>query len=714
MKIDIHTHTKKIKQGDSKKRNIGLAKFVETINKTEVRILAITNHNHFDFDQYNKFKDGVDGLCQIWPGVEFDILEDGRKAHLIVIANPKYAEVFDAKIKDVVGTSNPDSFNINLEEVVSNFKDFDPVFIAHYHSKTPNLTDDDVEKLLALTGNNKRVLKEASNSISAGIYINHGHNSIYGSDIQNWDNYIIESSKLPELRLPVESFEQFCLLLEKDDVTIRTILDKKTKESIQIAPFGVAELMNLDIYNDINILFGSKGTGKSEILKALSTFYNGKGYKTEVYQSNKYKLEDVFDLKGTHFNHDLESEGIDTCESEILFVRNAVEKNVTSISSYRRYYSDLSKNKIASKIKIHQLNLEDASIHERIFDDIKTSLEKVNVFKSFANENEKFKEIVGPELLDQLSNNLDTIYNKIFTEYDTKISDYYTVNMFNNLIEIFGQEISKKTGKAIKPNQTGFREYASNRIAIEKAVTKILNNIKTEISPKIQEVGDLGRKGKLYCQTNIKIQNGSFSNSDYKHTNSATKNPQKLFAQCLEIISKHIYSNQLFEKIDELNQIEGNENITSIKDLVLFFKHFSLDEKVYNPSSGESSMVLLHNELYKDKEIYLIDEPEKSLGNDYISEVIVPLIKEKAKFGKRVIIATHDANIAVRTLPYNSIYRLHNLNQTCYTFVGNPFSNNLKCINGDEPDLDWKSISMKTLEGGKSAFGERGKIYGNI
>jgi hypothetical protein len=27
--------------------------------------------------------------------------------------------------------------------------------------------------------------------------------------------------------------------------------------------------------------------------------------------------------------------------------------------------------------------------------------------------------------------------------------------------------------------------------------------------------------------------------------------------------------------------------------------------------------------------------------------------------------------------------------------------------------LDWKEFSMKTLEGGKEAFGERGKIYGN-
>jgi len=120
----------------------------------------------------------------------------------------------------------------------------------------------------------------------------------------------------------------------------------------------------------------------------------------------------------------------------------------------------------------------------------------------------------------------------------------------------------------------------------------------------------------------------------------------------------------------------------------------------------------LHNELKQDKNIFIIDEPEKSLGNDYISEEIVPLLKEHAQRGKKIIVATHDANIAVRTLPYNSIYRGHD-EQGYYTFTGNPFSNNLVCLTQDRDDLNWKNISMKTLEGGKEAFGERGKIYGN-
>ena len=45
--------------------------------------------------------------------------------------------------------------------------------------------------------------------------------------------------------------------------------------------------------------------------------------------------------------------------------------------------------------------------------------------------------------------------------------------------------------------------------------------------------------------------------------------------------------------------------------------------------------------------------------------------------------------------------------------VGNPFTNKLKCIYDSRKEMDWKEISMKTLEGGRNAFGERGKIYGN-
>lgn len=713
MKIDIHTHTKKIKQGDSEHRNIDVDRFAEIIKETDVKILAITNHNHFDHIQYTDFSKSVDGICQIWPGVEFDILEEERRAHLLVLVNPKNAAAFGKKVNEVIGSTLADTFTISIDDVVNKFTEFDTIFIVHYHSKKPNLSDQDIDKLLNKVSNSKRILKEASNSISAGIYINHGHNSIHGSDVQNWNDYISNSKYLPELRLPVESYEQFCLLLEKDDRTIKTILDKKNKETIQINPFNsAAEIMDIDIYDDINILFGSKGTGKTDILKALSKYYNGKGFKTEVYESSSKKIDDVFDLKGSQLKVDIEELGIDKCSTELTSLKNATEKEVTSLSKYLLYYSADATNKISKNIKVDKFIPLDEKSSKRRFEDIKKNLEIFQVFKDYYAQDAKLRVIIGEDLLDELDNVVNRIFDKINEESGIRFTEYKSISFFNKLIKLFVKEISKKTGQPEKPTKTGFSEYASNRINIEKDVKKILENISKTISPIIEEVGNLGDKGKLYCQTNFLIQNGKVSDVNYKHITSNTKNPQKLVASKIELISKHIYTTTLFEKIDELKKVESSETITSIFDLLIFYKHFTLNGEFYIPSSGESLMVLLHNELMKEKEIYLIDEPERSLGNDYISEVIVPLIKEKAKCGKRVIIATHDANIAVRTLPYNSIYREHDINGY-YTYSGNPFSNSLICSSGKKPNLDWKIISMKTLEGGKAAFGERGKIYGN-
>ena len=130
----------------------------------------------------------------------------------------------------------------------------------------------------------------------------------------------------------------------------------------------------------------------------------------------------------------------------------------------------------------------------------------------------------------------------------------------------------------------------------------------------------------------------------------------------------------------------------------------------YKPSTGEETMLILQETLESDKDIFILDEPEKSLGNTYISDVIVPILNNLAKKRKMVIIATHNANIAVRTLPYSSIYKEYD--GKYHTFIGNPFTNMLLNIEDNTDMKDWKETSLKCLEGGDVAFDERGEIYG--
>jgi predicted ATPase len=711
MKIDIHVHTKKTKKGDATTREVDARRFHEIIASTDVKIVAITNHNVFDLDQYNDFTDTVGDDFQIWPGAELDILENGRRAHLLVVVSPNHAESM-AKIMDSLckGTT-PDVFHLSINKIITNFDKLNPIYIAHY-KKMPDLLDEDIDKLIEQTADRNRVLKEATNSISAGIFLSHGHASIYGSDIQDWDKYQALSKELPDLRLPVESFEQFCLLLNKDQMAINTLLDKKEPERIAIRPFEDLKLLEIRVYNDINVFFGAKGTGKSKILEAIAKHYAKKGISAYKFESGSANLKDIYDLSGKKLSIDLKDYGIDYCNKEIDLIRKAQEKDVTSLSRYRQFYSETIKNIKAKKIKIKDLSTEDIQIHEREFISVNTVHEKFKEFKAYLETEESVNKYVEESKLSELIANLTSILEGLDEKRLKSFVEQKVVYLFNNLIEKVKNEVSRKTGTPKKPSSTGFRDYASNRIKIELAAKSILKNIEKKFNISSEYIGSLDEKGNLYCKTEIRIQDGNIREGSFKPIVNVKKNPQKEFSKAIKAIRANLYSPELFGRIADLNSIENIDSIPTILELLMFDKYFTLNEEPYEPSTGESSMLLLHKELKEDKDVYILDEPEKSLGNEYISNVIVPLIKEKAKMGKKIFIATHDANIAVRTVPYNSVFREHR-KDGFKTFVGNPFSNHLINIKDEKDKIDWKEISMRTLEGGKSAFGERGRIYGN-
>lgn len=129
-----------------------------------------------------------------------------------MIVPPANAQEFSQIVEEITEGSTPDDFAASVDDVVRAFDPFKPLYVAHYKQKKPNIPDDALEKLICSSSNPGRVIKEVANSISAGIYISHGHASIYGSDVHDWAQYEDISRDLPDLRLPVDGFEHFCLL----------------------------------------------------------------------------------------------------------------------------------------------------------------------------------------------------------------------------------------------------------------------------------------------------------------------------------------------------------------------------------------------------------------------------------------------------------------------------------------------------------------------
>lgn len=713
MKIDLHTHTKKCKSGDAPTREIVPADFCETIQSTDVGIVAITNHNLFDLDQFSEIVDIIGGDTQIWPGVELDVEEGDVRGHLIVIVSPEMAEMFSDVMDRITKHSTPDSFKTTIQEVLENFEEFNPLYVTHYKQKMPSISDEALERLMTGTANPGRVIKEVTNSISAGIYISHGHASIYGSDVHDWSTYEEQAHELPDLRLPIESFDHFCLLLEKDPTTINTLLDKKIAEDLNLIPFEDTTLLKLRVFNDINVVFGPKGTGKSCILKAIAKYYRDTGIDAKVYESASDRLDELFDTKGRDLSLNLNSHGINYCKDEIEAIREASEVGITSLSKYEIYFRIKSTNRNAKRIKLKDIEPEEVSGAKREFTEFNDGVKKTTEFIAFLEGHQSVKKELSKEEIEEITRILSDLLKRMVDREWKGYCGWKEIHLLNSAIEKFRTEVERKTGSPAKPTTTGFREYALNRAKIEANAAKIICSLDTRIQVFKEAVGNLGpNKGELELWTEFKFQDGTITDGSFNKLKAVNKGPQKAFAKAIREILKHAYEDDLFQHIATLNAIEDVEKIETVYELLLFKRYFALDALPYSPSSGEASMVMLQKELETDKEVYILDEPERSLGNEYISDVIVPLIKERARAGKKVFISTHDANIAVRTLPYSSVYRLHGPAGYA-TYIGNPFSNNLVNLHDEDDRLDWKKVSMRTLEGGEEAFGERGKIYGN-
>jgi predicted ATPase len=713
MKIDIHTHTKKCKAGDAYTREIGPKKFCETVLATDVGIIAITNHNVFDLAQLEAILAEAKDAVQIWPGVEFDIVEDGSRGHLLVIVSPASVKKFSEAVKELTNGKSPDTFTVTIEDVIAKFDNMNPLYVAHYKQKQPNLPEGALKKLLERTNNPNFVIKEVTNSISAGIYISHGYASIYGSDVQDWAEYEKHAVDLPELRLPVDSFEHFCLLLNKDPTTINTVLDRKMPEELVLQPFDDDSLLRIRAFNDINVIFGSKGTGKSCILRAIAKHYAGHGVDASVYVPDSNHMEKFYDIDGANLTINLNDFNVNYCTNEIAALRSAVEVDVTSLAKFRTYFQSNITNKNAQKILLKNIEPNEDGSSKREFLNFNDAVKKTEDFLKFLSDNNSAKSVLTEKEHSQLISYLSVLADRLRDRRWDSFSAWKQAHLLNTAIKLFRTEVERKAGTPAKPLSTGFRAYALNRIAIERSASEIVKNVEIQIQTIKERIGSLGpEKGELELLTEFKFQDGNITDSSLRPLKGQKKSIVKKFINGVRNVLKHIYSEELFQCISDLDEIDDVESIETVYELLLFKKYFALDGEPYIPSSGEASMIMLQKELGADKDIYILDEPEKSLGNEYISNVIVPLLKERARAGKRVFISTHDANIAVRTLPYCSIYRRHGKGGYG-TYIGNPFSNNLVNPEDTHDSLDWKKISMLTLEGGEEAFGERGKIYGN-
>lgn len=706
MKIDLHCHTRATKKGDGSGRNVLADDFVAAISGEGVEVVAITNHNAFDAKQYEDFSEKVKGIAQIWPGVELDVHNEDSSSHwhTIAITSPSNVHVFAEAVESLLNGESANTFCCTFKEAFEAFKGFDTIYIAHCHDKAPCASEEDIEYMQSVAERNWGLFFEPRTLVTAGIWSNHGRSMMLGSDVKDWSRYEEYCTNLPSLRLPIDSFEQFILLCKRDKSVINTLLNVRPSRSIRCSPHKNV-FITIPIYPEINVLFGQKGTGKSEILKSLLKTFENEGRSCVFYDAPQKSSQFDELLSTSTMTRDVTLFGRSDCESDLKELKEWKDALPTPIQSYAKWIETRGNNKKKSHFKISECE-ELAPVSLNKYEIEKNSYLSI---KSFCDDYHKnsYQRYLSEEDRLEFERILSILKSNSLRQVQSVFIERKAIELTNASLTLLKNSIDGKSETLSKPNSTGFMSFALSRIRLKTICNRIEENLKEGTEVVSDYLGKLDDKGVLTL------------NSEYRYLCSSTKKEEvdgisflRKWKKAFNEVCESIFSSDAGQKLVDLIALDKDKNIASLTPFIGLRRYITLEDGTqYSPSEGEKGIVLLERKLSEDADIYILDEPESGMSNSYTETVTRPRIQQLGAMGKYVIIATHNANIGVRTLPYSSIYREHSSGNEYRTYSGNPFRDELVDIADSSNSMKWSQCSMEILEGGPEAFFGRKAIY---
>ena len=719
MKIDLHCHTKEIKKGDSG-RNIDVTTFVQKLQAAGVCIVAITNHNSFDIDQYHEFVKAAGSSIMIWPGVELDVHgQNGNKdsfGHITIVVDPEYASDF-AEIIALRCTGDLEKFTMGIEDVIPMMGSIPRFFVACHHMKNPALSDDDIGYLERNIPDYSVVVREPSSSRRAGMIVNSSSNCWYGSDVKSWDSY--DGRDLPELSFDIASFGAFLDLLGKnnDAVTLKSCLNKKGPITVHIELYGDLAL-NFDLYNDVNVIFGEKATGKTDILRAIDNYFTTAGKSVERFyiEGKKASLQDRIDKKPTEA--DISAFSDEFCEEELSLISNWTQKNLPSLKTFKEAKENADKVALLRRLGISRATfsglLDSEVIAERkgvLESQIKTINETIDIARS---------NILGEEETSSLTNLLIQLKEKIISKYQQDWLEYQAKKLEKFTIHHIKKTLAAKEGVPVIPSGLGlnqtFEEYSSIKLATDRIKRCLVSEKKLPPVP----VGKLSSKGQVKLITHIGIKNQSTDSHPKDWTkrkyidSSANQQLYLEFSKCINSVLRTLLTPECAVEIGELKKIMNEHEISSLHKFINYLNVLKNDySDDFKPSNGEQSILLVDAALNnKDCDVILLDEPDSGMGADYINDVLIPEIRDRANENKTIVIVTHDPNMVVRTHPYSCLYRTESDALTYKSYMGSSFEEFMYNPDDINDKRTWVDSVLSICEGGATAFNERMITYG--
>ena len=274
------------------------------------------------------------------------------------------------------------------------------------------------------------------------------------------------------------------------------------------------------------------------------------------------------------------------------------------------------------------------------------------------------------------------------------------IKIFENILKIYKKTISK-------PNHIGLQKLFESR----KHLKDILINL--------QEI--IHRKDLTYTIKTFHIPEDEHSEKivdlKYKLIFLYNEKPTSEYSKALNWLFSKYNRNKFVdptERLEILNKVFKNNFLDKAeedKNFVFFYNN--QETKI---SNGERHFLNLFYSLDKDREYYFLDEPETSLNNIFISNVIQQKLIDLNKKRKTIVMTTHNNILGMNSRAMNFIFRDNkksNNNDLFDTLIGSIQEGNLyDIVANSETKINIREKLFEIFEGDKDKYIYRRKVYG--
>ena len=502
LKVDFHIHSKASNHKDNEKVKNGTLEninvLVSKLQENEVNMIAITDHDNFDYDIYSKLKEEEakeNCIQKVLPGIEFSVYICEEVLHVIALFNDENVEIsklqkiqsnlFD-KEKNKPLYDRPDLNAFSEEKFISILRNIklDTILIAHQKaslgSKSKRKHDintidpEKMEELIFIDYFEAFEFNDKRNEIFNKVYIEHQKQRlssmrfITGSDCHNWEKYPENDSNFEFSYFKCLPTFRGVMLAVTDPSRVKIGIDsffsvKAPLKSIDLKINGQLESINLS--KGINVIIGDNSIGKSLLLHKMTDYRelskNSKLQKAYDNYLNENNIE-VLTKIPSDFIRQFDSQGsiremfmsnktrlkdfINKCypnEPDYSLEKEKVQRKIEEFVGY------LDKKE---KIEKEKKNLTDIKLE--LYDDFSTSLQVIEITTDY-----KAKKQYYIDLISEI---------KILIEKNQKLSK-------NSLLETSEKKIIEEYTKFLGKLQIKYQEK-KDRIELETAKINIINN----------------------------------------------------------------------------------------------------------------------------------------------------------------------------------------------------------------------------------------------